>query len=58
LKEIADDDYRTALTELLQKKASQFEEENEFVRRDKLSRYAMQKGFEPDLIWSLLKEKF
>ena len=56
LKEIDDDDYRATLKELLQKKSAHLSEENEFVRRDKVSKYAIQKGFEPDLVWLLLKE--
>lgn len=58
LKEISEDDYRDTLTDILQKKSEQLNEENEFVRRDKLSKYAIQKGFEPDLVWKMLKELF
>jgi regulatory protein len=58
LKEINDDDYVDTLTYILAKKSEQLTEENEFVMRDKLSRYAIQKGFEPDLVWKKLKELF
>jgi regulatory protein len=58
LKEINDDDYRETLINILRKKSDQLLEENEFVRRDKLSKYAIQKGFEPDLVWKTLKELF
>jgi regulatory protein len=58
LKEINDDDYRETLINILRKKSDQLVEENEFLRRDKLSKYAIQKGFEPDLVWKILKELF
>jgi regulatory protein len=57
LREIDDDDYRNALQDLLDKKAAQIHEEDVFVKRDQLARYAIQKGFEPDLVWQLLKQQ-
>lgn len=57
LREIDDDDYRSALQDLLDKKAAQIHEEDVFVKRDQLARYAIQKGFEPDLVWQLLKQQ-
>lgn len=56
LREIAEDDYLKTLQELLDKKAAQLHEEDPFVKRDQIARYAIQKGFEPDLVWQLLKE--
>jgi regulatory protein len=58
LKEIDEADYRNTLTDLLQKKSALLSEDNEFVKRDKLSKYVIQKGFEPDLVWQILKEIF
>lgn len=58
LKEMSEDDYRDTLNKILVKKSDQLTEENEFVKRDKLSKYAIQKGFEPDLVWKILKELF
>ncbi len=58
LKEIGEQDYRAALADILKRKSEQLLGENEFVMRDKLSKYAIQKGFEPDLVWQLLKELF
>lgn len=56
LKEIAEDDYMKTLQSLIEKKSGQLEEKNSFVKRDKLARYAIQKGFEPELAWKLVKE--
>lgn len=58
LKEIDEQSYLLTLREILSRKSRESSEEsNAFVRRDKLARYAIQKGYEPELVWSLLKEK-
>ena len=51
LREIEAEAYITTLRELLKEKAVRMEEDNAYVRRDRLSRYAIQKGFEPELVW-------
>ncbi|WP_333818679.1 regulatory protein RecX [Ohtaekwangia sp.] len=57
LKEIDDDDYLNTLKDILEKKATRLaDEQNAFVKRDKLARYAIQKGFEPDLVWEQVKQ--
>lgn len=56
LKEIEDADYYKTLAHLLERKSEIIEEENIFVKRDKLSKYAILKGYEPDLVWKFLKE--
>jgi len=56
LKEIDDSDYLKTLEYLIKRKSEQIEEENLFVKRDKLSKYVINKGFEPDLAWQLVKE--
>ena len=58
LKEIEDEDYQKTLVDLLEKKSEQLEEQNPFVRRDKLSKFVIQKGFEPELVWNVIKEQF
>lgn len=55
LKEIEEADYLNTLEELLKTKISELSESNTFVLRDKVSKYAIQKGFEPDLVWDTLK---
>lgn len=56
LKEIEHDDYLETLRDILQKKMSTLDEQNILVKRDKISRQAIAKGFEPDLVWTILKE--
>lgn len=56
LKEISDEDYENTLTSLLKKKNELIDDKNEFARRNKLAKYAIQKGYEPDLVWTLIKK--
>jgi regulatory protein len=56
LKEIDPDDYQKTLDEVLQSKLSELQETNAFVLRDKVSKFAIQKGFEPELVWATLKQ--
>ena len=56
LKEIDETDYVETLQTLLKKKADLVEADDDFVRRDKIARYAIQKGFEPELVWRWIKE--
>ncbi len=56
MKEIEEDAYIKTLQEILQKKSGQLEEKNPFIKRDKVARYAIQKGFEPELVWAHVKE--
>jgi regulatory protein len=56
LKEIDADDYETSLKEFLETKVREITTENLFARRDKISKSATQKGYEPDLVWKFLKE--
>lgn len=56
LKEIDDEDYRKTLLFILKKKMDTVSEEDLFVKRDKVARFAIQKGFESELVWSTLKD--
>lgn len=56
LKEIDPQQYAETLEVLLLKKLRQTEAPNSFALRDKLARYAIQKGFEPDMVWGLVKK--
>lgn len=56
LSELEPADYETALKGILQKKLAELSDGlNVFVMRDRAARYAIQKGFEPNLVWSLLE---
>ena len=51
LREIDSEAYIKVLRELLKAKSHQLGEVNVYERRDRLSRYAIQKGFESELVW-------
>ena len=52
LKEIDDNDYIATLRALLKDKCGSHQEnDNIYVLRDRLSKYAIQKGYEPELVW-------
>lgn len=56
LKEIDADDYEKSLRQILKKKNSESTEKTIYTRRDKVSKFAIQKGYEPELVWKVLKE--
>lgn len=58
LAEIQGDEYRDSLRRLLKKKASLIDATNVYSLRDKVSKFAIQKGFEPELVWTELKQLF
>jgi regulatory protein len=58
LKEIDENDYQKILSEILLKKSEAIAEENLFAKRDKISKYAIQKGYEPEIVWRTIKQFF
>lgn len=59
LSEIPDDDYETTLHRWLEKKSTQINDvENLFVKRDKLAKAAIAKGYEAELVWKKVKMLF
>jgi regulatory protein len=55
LKEIDTDDYEKTLTQFLEKKNSEVEDGNIYSKRDRLSKAAILKGYEPELVWKILR---
>jgi regulatory protein len=58
LKEIEEEDYEKTLETILREKSFATEDQNRFMLRDKLSKFAIQKGYEPELVWKKIKEIF
>ncbi len=56
LKEIDASDYRKTLKSLIQKKSAQTSEQNPFKRKNLIARYVISKGYEPEMVWEMLKE--
>lgn len=57
LREIDEDAYRSTLKKLIHKKSDLLDETNIYQRRDAISKYVIAKGFEPELVWAMLKEE-
>jgi regulatory protein len=55
LTEIGEDDYLETLNMLLEEKLTVLDEPDAYVKRNKVSRYAIGKGYEPDLVWAVVK---
>ncbi|MFN8353289.1 MAG: regulatory protein RecX [Spirosomataceae bacterium] len=57
LAEIDNNDYRTALKKLLDKKSRELKADTSYVRKQKLARFAIGRGFESDLVWEIISEE-
>lgn len=55
LREIDESDYRKVLTIILKKRLALGGGLKPYQRRDKAARFAIGKGYEPDLVWALLR---
>lgn len=56
LNEISNDDYLASIRKIIEKKGDKSDTENPFLKKHKLARYIIGKGFEQDLVWQLLEE--
>jgi len=55
MKEIPDRDYIKTLQSLIAKKEKEVREPNLFKKRQKIAKYLITKGYEPELVWDSLK---
>ena len=54
MEEISEADYLKTLGEVLERRALQIGESNDFEQKGKLAQYAMSRGFEAELVWQVL----
>ena len=57
LAEIPNDDYLNTIDVVMMKKLNTVIEPNLFVKRERVANYLIQKGFEPEMVWTIIKEK-
>jgi len=57
MKEIDEDDYLKTLKSVITKKSKDIKGGKVHIRNYKIAQYALSRGFERDLIWSILKEE-
>lgn len=55
LNEIDDQAYHRTLENLILSKQAALSEPDIFIKRDKVAQYAIGKGYEPDLVWGIVK---
>ena len=53
--EIDESEYLKTLEEMLERRSEKIKEANHFAKRNKLAQYAVQRGFEAELVWDTLK---
>lgn len=53
--EINESDYESTLIALMKKKYDLMHEPNSFLKKQKLARFAINKGYEPDLVWKTIE---
>lgn len=53
--EIDEQDYLLTLTDLIAKKTKDYKSLKEFQRNGKVATYCIRRGFEPDLVWDIIK---
>jgi regulatory protein len=58
LAEIDSKDYSKTLVQLLKKKSALVTEPNPFKKKNKIAQFAIGKGYEPELVWELIKDLF
>jgi len=56
LKEIEPTDYSKTLKALIKKKSAESKEENLFKKRDKVARFVIGKGYEPEMVWEYIRD--
>jgi len=56
LAEINPSEYSKTLHGLLKKKSNQIEGDNIYTKKNKVARFAMGKGYEPELIWEMVND--
>lgn len=56
LNEIPEEEYIKTATALIQAKSKTLHEPDNYIRRNKIAVFLIGKGFEPDIVWDLIRE--
>jgi regulatory protein len=54
LQEIENEDYEKTLRSLVEKRMLEEKEKNIFKKKDKISKFLIRKGYEPEFVWEML----
>tara|TARA_B100001758_G_C18337668_1_gene572539 strand:+ start:89 stop:550 length:462 start_codon:yes stop_codon:yes gene_type:complete len=55
LDSIDEDQYQEILKKIIEQKTDKSKEKNPFIKKNKIAKYLIQKGFENNLIWDILR---
>lgn len=58
MQEIDGNDYFKSLKEIIDKKANEIKEKNVFKKAGRIASYCISRGYESDLVWEILRDKF
>ncbi len=58
LQEITEKEYRETLKKLIEKKSKTIQEKNPLIKKNKLARFLIGKGYEPELVWEFVNDYF
>ncbi len=56
LMEISTAEYAKTILHLIKRKSSQIVDENPYIRRNRVARFVIGKGFEPELVWEAVND--
>jgi len=56
MEEIEEDEYLRVLAEQAEKKAASLKESDAYIRKNKVARYLIGRGYEPQLVWEAIGE--
>jgi regulatory protein len=56
LEDIDPEVYRTTLKKLLEKKYASLKDAEPYIKQQKIVRYGISKGYEPELVWEMVRE--
>ena len=54
--EIGEKEYKETMKYLLEKKSKTINEKNPLIKKNKLARFLIGKGYEPELVWRMLND--
>lgn len=57
MEEIEPEDYKNTLLDVIRKKKNLLATETDFELQNKLAQYAISRGFEPELVWEIIRDE-
>ena len=58
MEEIGEEDYLNTLNKLLSTTIKKYKTNNDYETKNKVARYLISRGFESELVWGMINNKF